>query len=167
MGHTRKPIDDLKDAIEDLPEPTRRAMLEGVRANRIVVGAYSSRDGAVCPMLAAHRRGERTSVTTFARAWDQFSGARRARRATRREVRTLVALLEASLTDGEVRDLAGAVRDHQALARARRAGEATYICPSDGRMNWISGMTQAGESRSSSRTASPMSDGVIISSAGT
>jgi hypothetical protein len=48
-------------------------------------------------MLAAHRNGGRTSVASFARAWDEFTNARRRRRATRREVRTLRSLLEDSL----------------------------------------------------------------------
>ena len=58
-------------------------MLEGIRANEIIVGAYSDRDGGVCPMLAAHRCGGRTSFISFARAWDAFAGVKRARRATR------------------------------------------------------------------------------------
>ena len=36
-------------------------MLEGVRANTIVVGAYTDGNGGICPMLAAHRNGGRTS----------------------------------------------------------------------------------------------------------
>ena len=31
-------------------------MLEGVRENEIIVGAYTDRDGGICPMLAAHRQ---------------------------------------------------------------------------------------------------------------
>ncbi len=41
-------------------------MLEGIAANEIIVGAYSTDDG-ICPMLAAHRAGGRTSVIAFAR----------------------------------------------------------------------------------------------------
>ena len=47
-------------ALMTLDELTRRAieaMLEGIRTNEIIVGAYSDRDGGVCPMLAAHRNG--------------------------------------------------------------------------------------------------------------
>ena len=73
-------------------------MLRGIAGNRIIVGAYvDPRSGGVCPMLAAHRNGGRTSVASFARAWDEYTGAKRARRATRREVNTLRALLEQSL----------------------------------------------------------------------
>jgi hypothetical protein len=122
-------IADLRRAIDSLPLGTREAMLRGVRTNDIVVGAYTERDGGVCPMLAAHRNGERTSFMSFARAWDRFSGARRARRATRREVRVLEAHLEASIL-AEQDAMAGgpldaAIAEHQALLRDRKTREAT------------------------------------------
>src|SRR5437764_7573445 len=98
-------IEDLRLAVRCLPLSTRIAMLEGLRSNEIIVGAYSS-DGGICPMLAAHRAGGRTSMISFARAWDRFalSGGRRARprRATPRELRVLVAHLEASLLEDEL-----------------------------------------------------------------
>jgi hypothetical protein len=73
-------------------------MLAGVEANRIIVGAYTDRDGGVCPMLAAHRNGGRTSLASFARAWDRYTDAPRAPRpATERELNTLTAMLEASI----------------------------------------------------------------------
>ena len=79
---------------------TREAMLEGIAAGRIIVGAYTDRDGGVCPMLAAHRNGGRTSLASFARAWDRYTGApRRPRRATQRELTTLRAMLEGSILD--------------------------------------------------------------------
>jgi hypothetical protein len=120
MAHS--PIDDLRLAIDCLPLRTREAMLEGVRANEIIVGAYSDRSGGVCPMLAAHRHGGRTSFVSFAHAWDRFAGAKRARRATRRELAVLESQLEASLLAET--DLAGAIADHQAIARERRGREA-------------------------------------------
>src|SRR4051812_41373643 len=119
---THTPIDDLRLAIDCLPLRTREAMLEGIRANDIIVGAYSDRSGGVCPMLAAHRHGGRTSFIAFAHAWDRFSGAKRARRATQRELSVLTAHLEASILSEA--DLAAAIRDHQAIARDRRAREA-------------------------------------------
>jgi hypothetical protein len=85
-------------AVEALPGHTKEAMLRGIETNRIIVGAYvDSRSGGVCPMLAAHRNGGRTSVASFAVAWDDFTGAKGPRRATGREVRTLRSLLEWSL----------------------------------------------------------------------
>jgi hypothetical protein len=128
MRRTRRsPIEDLRLAIDCLPVRTRRAMLDGVLANEIIVGAYSDRDGGICPMLAAHRYGGRTNFISFARAWDRFSGSKRARRATEREIKVLVAHLEASLLAEEHVDLGGAVADHQSLARERRAREARRV----------------------------------------
>ena len=73
-------------------------MLRGIASNRIIVGAYvDPSSGGVCPMLAAHRNGGRTDVAAFARAWDEYTDARRPRRASRREVATLRSLLESSL----------------------------------------------------------------------
>jgi hypothetical protein len=121
MSRARSPIEDLRLAIDCLPARTRRAMLEGIRGSDIIVGAYADRAGGVCPMLAAHRRGGRTSFVSFARAWDRFAGARRARRATPRELRILEGQLEASLAADDALDLAAAIADHEALrARAPR-----------------------------------------------
>jgi hypothetical protein len=95
---SRDPARRLRIAVERLPARTKQAMLRGIDSNRIIVGAYvDPRSGGICPMLAAHRNGGRTNVASFARAWDEYTGARRPRRATRREVRTLRALLEAGL----------------------------------------------------------------------
>jgi hypothetical protein len=102
----RRPARDLRTAIDCLPLRTREAMLEGIAAGRIIVGAYTDRKGGVCPMLAAHRNGGRTSLASFARAWDRYTGApRRARRATPRELTTLRAMLEASIGLEEVPSL--------------------------------------------------------------
>jgi hypothetical protein len=73
-------------------------MLDGISAGRIIVGAYTDREGGVCPMLAAHRNGGRTSLASFAHAWDRYTGSpRRARPATARELTALRAMLEASI----------------------------------------------------------------------
>jgi hypothetical protein len=125
MRRARPPIHELRLAIDCLPLRTREAMLEGVRDEAIIVGAYSDRDGGVCPMLAAHRHGGRTSFVSFARAWDRFAGARRARRATRRELLALEAALEASIAAET--DLGEAVAEHQALVRGRKAAEAVQL----------------------------------------
>src|SRR3982074_2160681 len=76
MRRSRRPIEDLRTAIDCLPARTREAMLEGVRSNAIIVGAYTDRSGGVCPMLAAHRCGARTALLSLPRAGDGLTGAR-------------------------------------------------------------------------------------------
>jgi hypothetical protein len=128
MGRARTPIEDLRLAIDCLPLRTREAMLAGVRSNEIIVGAYTDRAGGVCPMLAAHRCGGRTSFVSFARAWDRFASAKRARRASARELRLLEQHLEASILAERGRtDLGAAIADHQALVRERKADEARKL----------------------------------------
>jgi hypothetical protein len=119
---------DLRRAIDCLPRHTKVAMLEGISSNPIIVGAYTNSDG-ICPMLAAHRAGGRTSLISFARAWDRFAyrdctsqRRHRARRASERELVVLRAYLEASLLAEEapVADLATAAQEHQQLVQRRR-----------------------------------------------
>jgi hypothetical protein len=93
----QKRSERLRLIVDTLPYETRVAMLEGLEQYDIIAGAYSDRDGGVCPMLAAHRCGGRTNFRSFARAWDRFTGAKRARRASQRELRTLAAQLERSV----------------------------------------------------------------------
>jgi hypothetical protein len=120
----RATITDLRRAIDDLPRATRVAMLEGIRRNDIIVGAYTGPEG-ICPMLAAHRAGQRTSFNSFAEAWDMFAlgGARdrTARRATRRELLVLTAHLETSLLEDEtpMPGLSDAIAEHRRLAGRR------------------------------------------------
>jgi hypothetical protein len=101
-------------------------MLDGIRANEIIVGAYTD-GGGICPMLAAHRAGGRTSLITFARAWDRFAfrGSRptAARRATERELLVLRTHLEASLLDDEMpgAGLGAAIAEHRELMGGRDA----------------------------------------------
>jgi hypothetical protein len=118
--HSR--IEQLRQTIDCMPAQTRVAMLEGVRSNEIIAGAYVDRDGGVCPMLAAHRCGGRTDFRSFARAWDRFTGAlRRPRRATQRELTVLVMHLEHSLLGEHNVDLGEAIASHRAaLARNER-----------------------------------------------
>jgi hypothetical protein len=120
---------------------TREAMLQGIGENDIIVGAYTDRDGRVCPMLAAHRYGGRTSLASFARAWDRYTCARRPRPATERELRTLQSMLETSLMyEDEVSDLAVAAAEHRALVGAERerrpTGETSRIRELRHRAGW-------------------------------
>jgi hypothetical protein len=121
----RATIEDLRHAVECLPRHTRVAMLDGIAANEIIVGAYSTDDG-ICPMLAAHRAGGRTSVISFARTWDRFafrdSRSGRARRATDRELLILKSHLEASLLaeDAPGAGLAAARTEHLRLVAQHR-----------------------------------------------
>jgi hypothetical protein len=122
----RATIEDLRLAIDAMPRHTKIAMLEGIRTNDIIVGAYTW-DGGICPMLAAHRAGGRTSLISFAKAWDRFasreSRSLAARRATERELRILTSQLEASVVSPEVGapDLSAAVSEHRRLLARRRA----------------------------------------------
>jgi hypothetical protein len=114
----RRAATDLRTAIEFMPLETKQAMLEAIGGNRIIIGAYVDGEGGVCPMLAAHRNGGRTSLASFARAWDRYTGATsRPRSATERELRTLRVMLEASVAIDEDygRDeLAKAAAEHRA-----------------------------------------------------
>ena len=122
MRRQRRNAQDLRLAIDCMPRTTRESMLDGINANRIIVGAYTDREGGICPMLAAHRHGGRTALASFARAWDRYTGAHsRPRPASDRELRTLKAMLQASLyTDDSRSDLTAAVSELKA-AKARRA----------------------------------------------
>jgi hypothetical protein len=94
-------------------------MLDGVESNRIIVGAYTDRTGGVCPMLAAHRNGGRTSLASFARAWDRYTGVRRPRPATERELNTLRTMLEASIAVDELPAVSEVAREAQKLRERR------------------------------------------------
>jgi hypothetical protein len=117
----RTPAERLRHAVQALPRHTKEAMLRGLGGSRIIVGAYADKRGGVCPMLAAHRAGGRTDMDTFARAWDQYTGAdpRRPRTASRHEVSTLRHHLELALLDDHTggRPLTEEVRDIQATRR--------------------------------------------------
>lgn len=128
MGRTR--TERLRCAVDALPRPAREAMLDGVREDTIIAGAYvGGRGSGNCPMVAVHRRGVRTDANRFARAWDQFCGVAQgqSRIATARELGTLEAMLEASLLSDEHVDLQAAVAHHRALRRERHARDAVDL----------------------------------------
>jgi hypothetical protein len=121
----------LREAVDCLPRATRLAMLDGINRHPIIVGAYTDEAG-ICPMLAAHRGGGRTSFIGFAKAWDSFAfqgsrhrRSRRARRATDRELLVLRTYLKASLLEdaGLEENLEAAATEHRALL-IRRGTEA-------------------------------------------
>jgi hypothetical protein len=117
----RRPANELRISIDCLPLRTREAMLDGIDANRIIVGAYTDRQGGVCPMLAAHRRGGRTSLASFARAWDRYTRAGKGPRpATERELLTLRTMLETSIAidSGVDEELKEAIASHKATKAA-------------------------------------------------
>lgn len=90
-------------------------MLAGIDSNRIIVGAYTDPRGGICPMLAAHRNGGRTSLVSFARAWDRYTGAKgKPRPATEREINTLRSMLEVSAGLEEIASLADVRRPRRA-----------------------------------------------------
>src|SRR5215217_2652751 len=120
MRTQRKLAQELRQAVDCLPERTREAMLEGIDSNPIIVGAYTDRRGGVCPMLAAHRHGGRTSLASFAHAWDRYTGARRRPRpASDRELHTLTAMLEASIALDELPALEDVAREVRKLRPPR------------------------------------------------
>jgi hypothetical protein len=119
MARRRRPARELRIAIDCLPLQTRKAMLEGIESNNIIVGAYTDRKGGVCPMLAAHRHGGRTSYISVARAWDRYTGARRPRPATEREINTLRTMLEASIAFDELPSVSEVAREAQKLRERR------------------------------------------------
>ena len=94
----RTKTENLATAVERLPRTLRAAMLAAVRRERIIAGAYADADG-MCPLLGAHRYGERECGDGFAAAWDRFCGVRRGKRrdATGPERAALIGLLEDSL----------------------------------------------------------------------
>lgn len=156
MRRRRKPARELRAAIDGMPGETRRAMLEAIGHNSIIVGAYASPDGGVCPMLAAHRNGGRTDFSEFARAWDRYAGVhKRPRLATARELAALRSMLEASVAEEAGRGpdaLRRAIAEHRRSQYARARREEHDVVPSErdyiasvGRTKTISGTKQAGE----------------------
>src|SRR5918999_1670256 len=126
----RRPARELRIAIDCLPFQTRKAMLEGIEANRIIVGAYTDRQGGVCPMLAAHRNGGRTRPASFSPARGRYTRARgRPPPARDRGGTTLRTMLEASVMLDETPSLSDVPRPRRAkrpTGERHRARELRY-----------------------------------------
>ena len=143
MRRPRRPAEELRIAIDCLPEQTRMAMLEGIKANRIIVGAYTDHRGGVCPMLAAHRRGGRTNLASFAKAWDRYTKASsKPRPATTREIRTLRAMLERSLAEDGYPQVSLAEEVENVKASRREAAEREARAEGQG---WVSQLLRRGD----------------------
>ncbi|MEY2512978.1 MAG: hypothetical protein QOJ89_336 [bacterium] len=113
---------DLRQSIDMLPERTRLAMLSGLGSNTVITGAFTDGSG-VCPMLAAHREGDRTRCMGFPEAWDRFTGVHGrgiCRPATQYEVLQLRMQVEESLdARQDSNGFAEAIAEHQASVEAR------------------------------------------------
>ena len=124
----KKRASALQRAVDRLPVPSRRAMLQGLGEDTIIAGAYSV-GSARCPGLAAYRRGARTGYSEFAGAWDRYVRGRGVRRARRNDVTTLVAMLRASLATEPALDLEGA-GDLRGLGEQQHAEQVEDRAPS-------------------------------------
>ena len=157
----RNPAQRLRQTVDALPARTRVAMLDGIAKNRIIVGAYTDpASGGICPMLAAHRNGGRTDLASFAVAWDAFTDAKRRRRATRREVRTLRSYLEISLLRDEqgaesIAEIAARIRGERAAATAGARGRAGRARHQEARTTARGRSSASSASRRGARTSSP------------
>jgi len=116
---------NLRRSIDALPERTRRAMLAGLGSNTVITGAFSDGSG-VCPMLAAHREGDRVRCMSFPEAWDRFTGVHGrciTRPASQGEVLTLKLQLAESLAAGRAGragEFAAVIAEHEATVAANR-----------------------------------------------
>ena len=98
------PREQLRRAVSDLPGHTRVAMLEALRTEQIIAGAYTDGRGGVCPLLAAHRLGGRANAEGFAAAWDAYMGAKkRPRSATDEQLGELRQMLLERYLEDELR----------------------------------------------------------------
>ena len=97
MGRQSLREHELRAAVDRLPLATRRAMLDGIKTQPIIVGADGNHRGGVCPIYATASPPSKRIGAPFARAWDRFAGARLARPASEGELRTLRTMLESSI----------------------------------------------------------------------
>lgn len=109
-------LDDLRDAVDDLPLSARVAMLTGLRRERIIAGAYTDRAGGVCPVMAAYRQGSHVPFKDFARMWDGYTRARRKspHTASMTHKRTLMSVLRLSI-ERDLRAFDDSIPDAEAV----------------------------------------------------
>ncbi|MDQ3720177.1 MAG: hypothetical protein M3350_05260 [Actinomycetota bacterium] len=99
-------------------------MLEGIHKHPIIVGADGDPRGGVCPVYATSSPPSKRVGRPFARAWDQYAGARLGRPASERELHTLRSMLETSIeleSEPAVSLGAGIVAHKASVARTRAA----------------------------------------------
>ena len=131
----RRAAGELRAAVDRLPLATRRAMLEGIQTNPIIVGADGNPRGGVCPVYATCSPPSKRIGRPFARAWDRYAGARLSRPASERELRTLRSMLETSIELEQLEHepeavLGEAIAAHEASqARTRAAAAARKSRP--------------------------------------
>lgn len=130
MGRRSAKANELRTAVDRLPLETRRAMLEGVQTNSIIVGADGNPNGGVCPIYATATPPSRRIGRPFARAWDRYTGARLPRPASERELRALRSMLETSIeleTEPAV-SLYAAIAAHK-TSQARSEARSRAVAP--------------------------------------
>jgi hypothetical protein len=126
MGRQAVRAHELRAAIDRLPLATRRAMLEGIQTESIIVGADGNPRGGACPLYAIPSPPSKRIGAPFARAWDRFAGARLARPASERELHTLHTMLQTSIgaeteSSSPVVSLNAAIAAHKASQARSRA----------------------------------------------
>lgn len=163
MGRTR--TERLRSAVDALPRHARAAVLEAVRQDTIIAGAYVGTGAGVCPMVAIHRRGVRTDANRFARAWDQFCGVAQgeSRPATERELTTLFSMVEASLLADEHVDMRAAIAEHRSLRRERHERDSVDLAAARAEHQ---AMARERRAREASETGRDWLDQEVVSSAG-
>ncbi len=122
MGRQAVRAHELRAAVDRLPLATRRAMLDGIQTESIIVGADGNPRGGVCPIYATQSPPSKRIGAPFAQAWDRFAGARMGRPASEGELRTLRSMLETSI--GLATEPAEPAVSLQAAIAAHKASQA-------------------------------------------
>jgi hypothetical protein len=131
MKTRRRPAEELRTTIDSLPLDVRKAVLDGIKRQRIIAGAHADESGGVCPMVAADVSWRHINPAAVeraqeaARAWDRYADAtQKPHPATKRQLLALRAMLEASILEDSAATempLSKAIAEHE---HSRRAGAA-------------------------------------------